>query len=402
MKILLVHNFYRSGAPGGEDVVFAQEKSLLEAAGHEVITYTRSNDEMNERNPLDVLRTIAGLRRSRRTVRELGALLQRDRPDVAHFHNTFPLISASGYEACVEAGVPVVQTLHNFRMTCAAGTHYRAGRVCESCTAQDHRAAIEHRCYRNSAAASFAVARMLRAQAIDRSLVRGVDRFLVLSPFAAKRFVAAGIPPEKITVKPNCVEVGEQLVERPHRDVTAARPFAIFVGRLSSEKGVRTLLRAWQGLRDLPLKIVGDGPLRGELQAIVHEANLPVEFLGLCSRADTLAQVAQAAMQIVPSECFEGTPLVIPEAWSRGTPVIAAHLGSMIDTLGPEPCGIFFTPGDAADLMRAVRQLQADPLLGAALRTKGFDRCRRVHSPAATLAVLESTYQSLLASRVAA
>ena len=201
MRILLVHNYYRAGQPGGEDVVFEQEKALLESAGHEIVTYTRSNDEMDERRPLDALRTVSGLVHSERTRRELAALIARHRPQVAHFHNTFPLISASGYESCRAAAVPVVQTLHNFRLTCIAATHYRDGQVCEACAPGDTSAAVRHRCYRGSTLASFAVARMQRRHWSLRTYHRLVDRFVALSHFARARFVRAGLPAEKIVVK---------------------------------------------------------------------------------------------------------------------------------------------------------------------------------------------------------
>ena len=133
MRLLLVHNAYRSGSPGGEDRVFEQEVALLRAAGHEVFTYTRSNDEMEENRRRDQFVVLGGMQRSRRTVAELGDIIDQTSPEIAHFHNTFPLISLSAYQVCHQRRVPVVQTLHNFRLVCAVGTHYREGSACEKC-----------------------------------------------------------------------------------------------------------------------------------------------------------------------------------------------------------------------------------------------------------------------------
>lgn len=402
MRILLVHNYYRAGQPGGEDVVFEQEKQLLESAGHEVATYTRSNDEMNERNPLDALRTVAGLVHSKRTRRELASHIARHRPDVAHFHNTFPLISASGYEACRAAAVPVVQTLHNFRFTCIAATHFRDGAVCEDCVPDNTAPAVRHRCYRGSTLASFAVARMQRRQWQLGTYQRLVDRFIALSQFARERFVRAGLPADKILVKENFVP-NESMVAQSRAFAAKSDAHAVFVGRLSEEKGVRTLVEAWRSLRDLPLKIVGDGPLRGELAARAARDNLPIEFLGMQPRSEARSVLRAAWVQIVPSECFEQTPLAIPEAWAEGVPVIASRLGAMIETAGLDaPAASQFAAGDASDLARVVRALHRDVGTQQILIERGFARCREAYSPAASLAALERIYGELAAPRVAA
>ena len=158
MKVLLLHNFYRSGNPGGEDNVVRQEQALLESAGHAVVRYERSNDEVDQHDPLQAARTALHMGWSRRSYREVTALIARQRPDVAHVHNTFPLLTASVYAACRDAGVPVVQTLHNYRWLCSAATFYREETVCEQCGPMRIAPAIRHRCYRGSRVASAAVA----------------------------------------------------------------------------------------------------------------------------------------------------------------------------------------------------------------------------------------------------
>ena len=394
MKILLVHNYYRSGSPGGEDVVFEQERALLEGAGHEVVSYTRHNDEMQGGRIGDALKVLSGLQHSKRTQRELHELIARKRPQVAHFHNTFPLVSASGYTACATAGVPIVQTVHNYRAVCASANHFRSGAVCEACTAGRPWAAVRYGCYRNSRAASFAVARMIRANARPRSPRESIGRYLALTHFAARRLIEAGVPATRIVVKPNFVDLSrlpQGLAGAPE----GASPYAVFSGRLSAEKGVETLIRAWAGVSGLSLKILGDGPERARLEARARAEGLPVEFLGMRPREEALQIVARARCQIVPSEWFEGMPMVALEAWALGVPLIAAKIGGLEEMLGEAERGLAFAPGDARALAACVARLQGDPAL--ALRLIGNGRqALAAHRPEASLAILEDTYRSLI------
>jgi glycosyltransferase involved in cell wall biosynthesis len=394
MKVLLVHNQYRSGAPGGEDVAFAQERALLESAGVEVVAYTRSNDEVDERNPLEAALTAWNLRWSARTHREIGALLERERPAVAHFHNTFPLVSASGYAACRERGVPVVQTLHNYRTVCAAATFYRDGRVCELCRPGAPWPAVRHRCYRGSAPGSLAVAWMLWRHWRDGVFTELVDRFIVLTPFAARRLEAAGIPRERILVKPNAVA--------PPPPPPAGPPggrYALYAGRLSEEKGIGTLLDAWREVPDLPLKIAGDGPLMAALAARVRAESLPVELLGMVPREEVLRLMAGALVQVVPSRCYEGAlPLVAIEAWASGVPMAASRIGSLAEMIEDGRTGLLSEPGDAAGLASGLRRLADDPSLRVRLAAAGREAYRALFTPEHSRAALLGLYRELAAA----
>lgn len=390
MRILMVHNRYRAGTPGGEDAVVDAESRLLESAGHEVIRYERSNDEMSEDRWVDAMRTVAGLYHSRRTRRELSALIARHRPEVAHIHNTFPLISSSAHAVCAAARLPIVQTVHNYRYSCAAGTHYRVGpsggAVCESCTPQRRWAAVRHRCYRGSLAGSAAVALMISAQ--RRSVLeRGrVARFIALSEFAAERLKAAGVSCDRIVVRPNFVD------ELP-APYTGPRRHAVYSGRLSPEKGLRTLLEAWRNLSDLPLKVIGDGPFREALERQVREEGLNVEFLGMRPRSESLQLVREALLQVVPSEWFEGMPLVVLEAWGLEVPIVVSRIGSLIEMAGGDSRALTFPPGSAAELAAQVRRLQQSNELRAALVAAGRERVAREHSRERALASLLEIYR---------
>ncbi len=389
MRILLVHNHYRSGTPGGEDLVFEQERQLLVDAGHEVVTYTRSNDEMNEGNPLDAARVALGLHRSRRTRTALRTLLRQTRPDVAHFHNTFPLISASGYEACRDAAVPVVQSLHNYRPVCLAATHFRAGQVCDECSSGHPWAGWRHRCYRGSAVASGLMAASLYRNWRGGVFSELIDHVFVASEFARQRLLNAGLPPSRVTRKPNFVPSAVS-------SAVTHRAGFVFVGRLSEEKGFDVALNAWQALSPIELTVIGDGPLRAIFEHRAQERNLSIRFTGMLSRAETIARVASAEGLVFTSGCYEmGIPLSILEAWSVGTPVVTSRIGAMADLADGEHC-LHFSPGDANGLTDQVRKLGDDAALASRLSESGRSIYQRDHTSQRSLDILMETYQSVI------
>ena len=268
MRILLAHNFYRTSAPSGEDVVFRNEHDLLERHGIEVIPYVVHNDNLDDRGLLRKIRIAAKTVWSGQSSESLRKLIASSRPDLVHFHNTFPQISPSAYAACRRAGVPVVQTLHNYRLICPGALLLRDGVPCESCVGSTLLHAVRHRCYRGSLPATATLAAMLAVNRRLGSYTDNVDRYIALTEFAASRLRAGGLPGERISVKPNFLPDDPQ----PGR---GGGGYAVFVGRLSSEKGLHTLLRAWRHLPNLPLKILGDGPLRSQLEQQVASGRIP-------------------------------------------------------------------------------------------------------------------------------
>lgn len=385
MKILLIHNFYRSGTPGGEDVVVRQERELLESAGVQVVAYTKSNDDVDERDRRQVLRTVAHMSWSRQTYDRLTRLLRHEKPDVAHFHNTFPLITPSAYAACRDLGVPVVQTLHNYRLVCCAGTFFRDGAVCQLCTAGHPWEGVRHSCYRDSVAGSLAVAWMLRRNWANGTFAQLVDVYVALSSFAAGRFAAEGLPSERIMIKPNFVDSTEPAS-------AGGGGYAVFAARLSEEKGVRTLLEAWRRLPDVPLKVVGDGPLLGEMRAVAERDRLPMEFVGMQPRSVVLDLIGRAELQVIASECFEGFPLVLVESYARGTPVVASKIGSLAELVIPGQTGLQFETSNPASLAAQVRRLWEDPQQRVALRAGARRRFESDYTPARNLDRLLEIY----------
>ena len=343
MRILAIHNRYQQ--PGGEDQVFVEETALLESRNHRVLRREVHNDQVEHMNRLTLAKNTVW---NASAYRELGALIRRERPDVAHFHNTLPLVSPSGYYAAKAEGVPVIQTLHNYRLLCPVALFFRDGRVCEDCMGKAvPYPGVVHGCYRGSRAASGVVATMLTLHRAWRTWTEMVDIYVALTEFARDKFVAGGLPAEKILVKPNFV------APDPGRG-QGEGGYALFVGRLASEKGIGTMLSAWDRLGTrTPLKIVGDGPLKDQVvRAAAGRSN--VQWLGHRPVADVYALMRKADMLVFPSEWFETFGRVAAEAFAAGTPVIAANIGAVAELVEHGRTGLKFRPGDPEDLATQV------------------------------------------------
>jgi glycosyltransferase involved in cell wall biosynthesis len=321
----------------------------LESHGHEVVTYQRCNSEALGYSPIQRLSLPRKTVWAKDSYREILGLLRRERPQLVHVHNTFLQISPSIFSACREAGVLVVLSLHNFRLLCPAATFFRDGKICEACQESSLWQSIRHACYRQSYGATATIAIMLAVHRKARTWVDGVTTFIALSEFSRRKFTEGGLPDSKIRVKPNFVspDPGEK---------QGVGDDAVSIGRLSPEKGLRSLLRAWGQLRaPVPLRILGDGPLRGELEQMAYDLKLSkVTFLGHATHAATQSAIKNARFLILPSECYENFPPTIVEAFSCGTPVICSRLGAMQEIVTDGGTGLHFTPGNPEDLAEKV------------------------------------------------
>jgi glycosyltransferase involved in cell wall biosynthesis len=387
MKILLVHNYYQQA--GGEDVVFEAEAGLLEAHGHRVLRYTARNDRVAHLPQLTLGRMAIW---NSATYRGVKSLLRQERPDIVHVHNTLPVISPAVYYAARAAGVPVVQTLHNYRLLCPSAILFRAGLVCEACI---HRAVpmpgVRYGCYRGSRSASAGVATMLAVHRTVGTWRRGVDRFLALTEFARDKFIEGGIAAERISVKPNFT---------PDPGVQARNgDYALFVGRLVPEKGLRTLLQAWPRLGSrIRLRVIGDGPDAHLVKAAV-EAGLAIEFLGRQRPADVITAMAGARFLVFPSEWYETFGLSIIEAYAVGLPVLASRLGSMSNLVKHGLTGLHFRPGDPDDLAARVDWAVAHPEDVRAMGRNARREYESCYTPERNYRLLLQIYQSVMRPR---
>jgi len=354
LRVLLGHNLYRQ--LGGEDTEFRALRELLATNGNQITEYIRNNEEILNYGHWAKATLAPRAVWAWDSYRHLRTLLHREKAQVAHFHNTFPLISPAAYYACREEGVPVVQTLQNYRLFCPAANFFRDGKVCEECVEHSLWRGVRYGCYRGSRPATSVVALMLALHRARHTWTRMVDRFIAPSQFARSKLIAVGLPAEKIAVKPNLVH--------PDPGVeNGAGSGAVFVGRLSPEKGLRTLLGAWEVLGSrVPLRIVGHGPLREELEGQVARGGLSsVRFEGYQPREQTLAAVKSAAFLIAPSECYETFSLSTVEAFACGLPVIASRLGAMQEIVEDGRTGMLFHAGNSTDLAEKVNWAWSHP-----------------------------------------
>jgi glycosyltransferase involved in cell wall biosynthesis len=349
MKILVAHNSYQQA--GGEDRCVADEVALLQAYGHQVTQYRLSNDTIDGMNRLALAsRTIW----SRSAFGELRELFRTHRPQVAHFHNTFPLMSAAAYSAARSEGVPVVQTLHNFRLCCANALLFRDGEVCEACLGKMAPwRGIVHKCYRDSRSASAAVATMIAVHRTLGTWRSSVDVYIALTESSRRKLVEGGLPAQKIAIKPNFT------YPDPGRG-TGNGNYAVYVGRLSAEKGITTLLDAWRRLENvIPLRLVGDGPMAAAVQSAASRSHA-IEWIPGVPHKAVLQLIGEAQFLVLPSECYETFARVVMEAFAKGTPVIVSGLGAMAEIVEDGHTGLHFAPGNACDLAEKARAMLAD------------------------------------------
>jgi len=349
MKILFIHNFYQQA--GGEDAVVRQEIKLLREEGHQVIEYYRDNKEVNDFSPLQKAMVPIRAIWSRDTKSKLLAVIQSEKPDVAHIHNTHFMISPSVYYTLNDLNIPVVQTLHNFRLLCANAIFYRDEQVCQDCLGKTPALpGIQHACYRDSYAQSAMVTALQTTHRALHTWETKIDRYIALTEFSRQQFIQGGLPSEKVVVKPNF------LYDDPGKKIQQRDDFILFVGRLAPEKGVLDLLEAAKKSPQVPVKIVGDGPLMDEGQAYIQSHQLEnVELLGR-QPSDKVFELMRVARALVfPSKWFECFPMTIGESFACGLPIIATRLGAMEELIAHERTGLHFEIGNTDEL---ARQLQ--------------------------------------------
>lgn len=374
--VLVAHNFYRD--PGGEDRVFETESALLESRGHRVVRYEEHNARIG---PGNLISTGWDSIWSRNSYRKLEEIVRQRRPDVVHFHNTFPLISPSAYYAVQSQCVPVVQSLHNYRWLCLGATFFRDGEPCQDCLEKGSPwRGVAHGCYRKSRAESMAVASMLSYHRARATLSKSVDVLVVGSSFAKEQFVRGGVSDRQIAIKPNFVERDPGIGE-------GGGEYALFVGRLVEEKGIHTLLDAWERLPHIPLRIVGDGPL-AESRAIPG-----VTWRNNQTNEQVQAEMKHARALVFPSTCYEVAPITILEAFAAGLPVIASNLGAMAGLVQHGRTGRLFRAGDAGDLAAQVRWVFDRPGEAASMRVAARREFEEKYTAERNYKMLMSIYE---------
>lgn len=381
MNILFAHNAYQHF--GGEDAVVDSEIALLRAHGHNVELYKRHNDELHTLSAATAALTAVW---SARSAQELDALCATFQPDIIHVHNTFPLISPSIYWTAARRCIPVVQTLHNFRLLCPQGTFLRNGVVCEDCLGKSPWRAVVRKCYRASLPQSAVLATMLSTHRMTGTYRDQVTRYIALNAFSRDRFISTGLRAERMRIKPNFVE---SVVEPEW----GSRHSGLYVGRLSEEKGVGTLLDALTHGREPSVTVIGAGPLETQVADALGDA-----YLGFRSRNDIMRRMRAASFLLVPSLCLEQLPTTILEAFACGLPVIASRLGALADLVEDHVTGLLFNPGDPADLAAKIAWAEAHEAdmtrMGRAARAEYESK----YTPSINYHLLLEIYQDAIAA----
>lgn len=382
MNILIVHNHYQ--IPGGEDQVAAQEAELLRAHGHNVITYYRDNSELKDfslgQKILLPFRTIY----NPRTCREIRKCIRENKIDVVHVHNTLMLVSPAVYYAARREKVPVVQTIHNFRLLCPGATFYRDDQVCEDCLKKGLSCALKHRCYRGSFSQTLCCVlsmKLHRATGIYKKLT-----YICLTEFNKKKLLGLkGLKPEQIFVKPNAVSAPEALMPELER-----QDRFLFAARLEDMKGIRVLLEAWRllGANGPELLICGSGPLDEWSREFAADNKMTnVRFLGRLPNDQVRRLMATSRALILPTQWYEGFPLSIAESYSMGTPVLVSNLGNGGSLIKQGVTGLKFDPKSPQSIAKAVKKMEAEK------NVNWEENTRRVYDQALTP---EKNYAALM------
>lgn len=384
MRILVAHNAYHYR--GGEDTVVDAEVALLRRHGHDVLVYRRDNAELEQMSRLR-----AGLSAiwSRQTVTDLERLQRDFAPQLLHAHNTFPLISPSLYGAARRLGLPVVQTLHNFRLLCPQAMLLRDGHGCTDCVGRFPWRGVLHRCYRRSYAQTAVTAAMLGVHRLAGTWQRDVQRYIVLNPMCRDLFVEGGLPMEKMAIKPNFVEC-------PARPPESRRAGGMFIGRLSSEKGIVTLASALQQVPGLEIDVYGNGPLRE-----LVERTPGMRYCGFQSAEVLRERMHQAAYLVVPSTGIESFGLVAIEAFACGTPVIASDHGGLRDIVVHRKNGLLFRPGDPDELAQALRDAERHPEAMRRMGAAAYQTYLAHYTPERNYEMLMRIYDEAIAALAA-
>lgn len=378
LRIVVVHNRYRQR--GGEDSVAEAEIAMLRAHGHAVRFYERDSRELEGMGPLG---TAAQALWSQRTAGEIGALCARFGADLVHAHNTFPLVSPSLYWAAFRAGVPVVQTLHNYRLFCVQGMFRREERICEDCLGRLPWRGAAHGCYHGSVAQSAAAAAVVTLHRALGTFRGRVTRYIALTDFCRSKFVRGGLPAERIAVKPNFVDVP------PPGD--APRRGALFVGRLSEEKGTGVLVGALERAPHVELDVVGSGPAEAALAALPR-----ARMHGWLPQGAVLEQMQAAACLVLPSVWFECFPRTLVEAYACGLPVVASRVGALAELVEHGRTGLLFEPGSPGELARALEWARLHPREMRAMGANARAVYERRYSPRRNYEELMTIYDDAI------
>lgn len=387
MKVLVAHNAYQ--VPGGEDSVFRSECRLLKDFGDEVETFEKNNAQLNELSFGARVKSTLSISWSDESYREFRSKIRAFKPDIVHVHNVFYLLTPSVYYACRDEGIPVVQSQHNFRLQCVNGLMFRDNEVCELCMEKNRWQGVAHKCFQGSRVKTAVLSNAIRAHWKKGTWQHLVNAYILASEFGKSKLAAAGIDADRIFVKPQLL----------YPDVSPGsgkeRVHALYAGRLSAEKGVEVLIRAWAGIKDVPLKIIGKGPLLDKVKAKAEHLD-NVEVCGFLTDEQLEDHMQRAKFLVIPSLCYENFPRIAAESTAHGIPIIASRRGSLPEVVDDHNTGLLFEPGNAEDLAEKVNAIKGDPARLAAMGAQARNRYQDLYSPSKNYERLKFIYEKAI------
>jgi len=385
MKILQIHNAYKIF--GGEDAVVENEKNLLSNSGHLVHQLIRKNEE-EIKELIDSFLVVKNLVNSEKSKKIVFETLKKFTPDIVHIHNLFPLWSTSILNEFIKNKIPTIMTLHNYRMFCAKGTFYKNGRLCELCHKKSTIHAVINSCYKKSLFKTIPVANSISVNNKKNNWLK-IDKFIALTDFQKKKFVELGLPKEKIIVKPHFVNSGQN-----NENYNYEKSYALYIGRLSEEKGLLTLIKAWKKI-NFKLKIFGDGPLKHKLKKEIGN-NKNIKLNNFISKLEVEKEMQKAFFLIFPSEWDETFGMTIIEAFKNKLPVLSSNIGSQGSIVKNNINGFLFKAGDAEDLTKKANKMINNSLLIKNLREKAFEEYSMFYSEKKNIDLLINAYKETI------
>ena len=384
MKIVLVHNAYKN--QGGEDYVVEQESKLLERNGHNVVKYIVSNDQISGFfSKVLVTLNLCYCKKSRDA---LFQFLVREKPNIVHVHNFFPLLTPSIFDACKDLDIPVVMTLHNFRLICPSALLFHSNQIYEKSVHYGPMSTVIDRVYKNSYIGTFAIARMINRHKVLNTWSDKIDKIICLTNFQKLKFQEAGFDTSNFVIKPNFK------FSQSHSGTPPRQNKALFVGRLSEEKGIRLLLNVFAEL-NIELEIAGSGPL----EYLMRDLPTNITFLGHIDSEQVSSKMFSSKCLVLPSLWYEAFPLVVVEALSHGLPIICSDIGSMKELVRHNVTGLHFSSGNKASLMLMIEKFFADEALFDIFSQNAIDEFNSSYSDSSNYRELFGIYQDVIRCR---
>ncbi len=396
MKILAIHNYHRKGSASGDDQVFKSETRLLEDHGHTVARYTVSNDEFDQAGAWGKVQATAGMLWSGKNYRNVKALIAREKPDVVHVHTFFPLLSPSVLYAAKSMHVPVIATLHDTRFVCPCATSLRGTELCNECGDGHYLRMCRYGCFKNSKLQSLIVAGIFKYHRLRKSFYRQIDRYICLNDNQIRLLTEIGFDSRKIVKKYNFVPDAEAAL-KPLKVESIPGRYAVFYGRIGEEKGIRILMKIWDRIPDIPLVVMGGGPLEEEFAAWA-EKRQNVYYLGYTQHDRCLSIVKGGEFVVFPSIWYEGCSMVEIEAQSLGKGIIATDLGFSSEAICDGFNGRKVPLGDVDRFVQVIREVWENPAMCASLGENARRDYEDKYRPEDNYSQLMRVYADVLAS----